>query len=111
MSLQQCIADFLNKWGPGGLGYHLNERHGAQQHFVELCDVLDVPAPVGGEDLQALERQVQEVAASVICRLVVARLKVSGAVKQRRSNSRLAWSPMSSSLTTCRRLGVPLKWV
>ena len=50
MSLQQRIADFLNKWGPGGLGYHLNERQGAQQHFVELCDVLDVPAPVGGED-------------------------------------------------------------
>ena len=50
MSLQQRIADFLNKWGSGGLGYHLNERQGAQQHFVELCAVLDVPAPVGGED-------------------------------------------------------------
>ena len=50
MSLQQRIADFPSKWGPGGLGYHLNERQGAQQHFVELCDVLDVPAPVGGED-------------------------------------------------------------
>lgn len=48
MSLQQRILDFLNKWGAFGLGYHLNERRGAQQHFVELCAVLEVPAPEGG---------------------------------------------------------------
>ena len=47
---QQRLADFLAKWGVGGLGFGLNERQGAQQHFVELCAVLDVPAPVGGED-------------------------------------------------------------
>ena len=50
MTEQQRISEFLFKWGPGGLGYNLNERQGAQQHFVELCAVLDVPAPVGGED-------------------------------------------------------------
>ena len=50
MTSQQLISEFLSKWGPGGLGHHLNERQGAQQHFVELCAVLDVPAPVGGED-------------------------------------------------------------
>ena len=47
---QQRLADFLDKWGPGGPGYGLNERQGAQQHFVELCAVLGVPAPTGGED-------------------------------------------------------------
>ncbi len=47
---QQRLAEFLSKWGAGGLGYGLNERQGAQQHFVELCAVLGVPAPVGGED-------------------------------------------------------------
>ncbi len=47
---QQRLDDFLRKWGVGGLGYGLNERQGAQQHFVELCAVLGVPAPVGGED-------------------------------------------------------------
>lgn len=50
MSNQQRLSEFLTKWGLGGLGYSLNERQGAQQHFVELCGVLDVPAPVGGED-------------------------------------------------------------
>jgi methylase of polypeptide subunit release factors len=49
-SEQQRLTDFISKWGPGGLGYTLNERQGAQQHFVELCAVLEVPAPVGGED-------------------------------------------------------------
>lgn len=50
MSTQQRIADFLAKWGPGGPGYGLNERQGAQQHFGELCAVLDVPGPTGGDD-------------------------------------------------------------
>jgi hypothetical protein len=42
--------DFIAKWGPGGLGHTLNERQGAQQHFIELCALLDVPAPTGGDD-------------------------------------------------------------
>ena len=50
MTDQQRIADFLAKWGPGGPGYGLNERQGAQQHFGELCAVLDVPGPTGGND-------------------------------------------------------------
>ena len=50
MTTQQRIADFLAKWGPGGPGYGLNERQGAQQHFGELCAVLDVPGPTGGDD-------------------------------------------------------------
>ena len=50
MTDQQRVSEFLSKWGSGGLGYNLNERQGAQQHFVELCAVLGVPAPVGGED-------------------------------------------------------------
>ncbi|OYU00592.1 MAG: SAM-dependent methyltransferase [Burkholderiales bacterium PBB1] len=44
------MAEFLAKWGPGGLGFTLNERQGAQQHFIELCAVLEVASPAGGED-------------------------------------------------------------
>ncbi|MDP2164421.1 MAG: hypothetical protein Q8K21_09425 [Hydrogenophaga sp.] len=36
---------FIEKWGPGGPAYSLNEEQGAQSHFMELCDVLDVPRP------------------------------------------------------------------
>ncbi len=50
MSSQQQIAGFIAKWGAGGLGHGLNERQGAQQHFIELCAVLGVPAPTGGDD-------------------------------------------------------------
>ena len=42
--------DFIAKWGPGGAGFGLNEEQGAQQHFIELCEVLGVPAPAGGDD-------------------------------------------------------------
>ena len=41
MTPQQFIA----KWGPGGPSYDLNERQGAQPHFVELCQMLGVPTP------------------------------------------------------------------
>jgi len=41
---------FIAKWGPGGPGYELNERQGAQQHFIELCALLGVPAPTGVND-------------------------------------------------------------
>ena len=47
---QQPIADFIAKWGPGGAAFGLNEEQGAQQHFIELCAVLGVPAPAGGDD-------------------------------------------------------------
>jgi hypothetical protein len=39
--------DFIAKWGaPGGHpgpAYHLNEEQGAQSHFLDLCELLDVP--------------------------------------------------------------------
>ena len=50
MILAQGIADFIAKWGPGGPAYSLNEEQGAQQHFIELCAVLGVDAPHGGDD-------------------------------------------------------------
>ena len=50
MSAQQLIADFTAKWGPGGAAHGLNEEQGAQQHFIELCAVLGVPTPAGGDD-------------------------------------------------------------
>jgi len=41
MTPQQFIA----KWGPGGPAYDLNERQGAQPHFMDLCQLLGVPTP------------------------------------------------------------------
>ena len=41
MTPQQFIA----QWGPGGPGYELNERQGAQAHFMDLCALLGVPTP------------------------------------------------------------------
>ncbi|MFZ4625881.1 MAG: DNA methyltransferase [Rhodoferax sp.] len=45
MTPQQFIA----KWGaPGGIvgpAYALNEEQGAQSHFLDLCELLDVPKP------------------------------------------------------------------
>ena len=37
--------DFITKWGPGGPAFHLNEEQGAQSHFLDLCELLDVPKP------------------------------------------------------------------
>ena len=36
---------FVRKWGPGGSAHALNERAGAQTHFIDLCRVLGVPEP------------------------------------------------------------------
>ena len=36
---------FIAKWGPGGPAFELNEEQGAQSHFLDLCDLLDVPKP------------------------------------------------------------------
>ena len=33
--------DFITKWGPGGPAFDLNERHGAQPHFIDLCQFTD----------------------------------------------------------------------
>ncbi len=35
----------IRKWGPGGPAFELNERAGAQAHFIDLCRVLGVPEP------------------------------------------------------------------
>jgi len=37
--------DFITKWGPGGPAFELNERQGAQPHFIDLCQLLGVPLP------------------------------------------------------------------
>ena len=36
---------FVRKWGPDGPAFDLNERAGAQSHFIDLCRVLGVPEP------------------------------------------------------------------
>ena len=42
--------DFIAKWGPGGSGFDLNERQGAQAHFIDLCQLLGVPTPGSAGD-------------------------------------------------------------
>lgn len=37
--------DFIQKWGPGGPAFGLNEEQGAQSHFLDLCELLAVPKP------------------------------------------------------------------
>jgi hypothetical protein len=37
--------DFIAKWGIGGPATALNERQGAQAHFMDLCQLLGVPTP------------------------------------------------------------------
>ena len=39
---------FIAKWGPGGPAFELNERQGAQPHFMDLCELLGVPTPGSG---------------------------------------------------------------
>ena len=36
---------FIQKWGPGGPAFSLNEEQGAQSHFLDLCELLEVPKP------------------------------------------------------------------
>ncbi|AVO49646.1 class I SAM-dependent DNA methyltransferase [Melaminivora suipulveris] len=38
-------AQFIAKWGPAGTSAHLNEEQGAQSHFLDLCELLEVPKP------------------------------------------------------------------
>ena len=37
--------DFIRKWSVGAPAHGLNERAGAQAHFIDLCRVLSVPEP------------------------------------------------------------------
>jgi hypothetical protein len=42
--------EFIAKWGPGGPAFDLNERQGAQPHFIDLCQLLGVPTPSSAGD-------------------------------------------------------------
>lgn len=44
--------EFIAKWGPGGPACALNERAGAQPHFMDLCQLLGVPTPGDAENYQ-----------------------------------------------------------
>jgi len=79
------------------------------RHCVSRCEVTSAAMPASRSRSAVVAKALA--ASSVICRLVRAGRKLSGAVKQRRSSSRLAGSPSCSSVTTWRSLGVPLKWV
>lgn len=52
--------DFIAKWGsPKGVpgpAYHLNEEQGAQSHFLDLCELLDVPKPGSTEGYRFEEK-------------------------------------------------------
>ena len=37
--------EFISHWSPGGGGYGMSERAGAQPHFIGLCALLGVDAP------------------------------------------------------------------
>ncbi len=39
------FSDFYAKWGTGGTAAGLNERQGAQPHFMDLCALLGAPTP------------------------------------------------------------------
>ena len=41
---------FISHWSPGGGGYGMNERAGAQIHFMGLCALLGVEAPNDSDD-------------------------------------------------------------
>ncbi len=42
--------DFIAKWGANGPAAGLNERQGAQPHFMDLCALLGVPTPGSAGD-------------------------------------------------------------
>ena len=41
--------EFIKKWQAGAPADALNERAGAQSHFIDLCRLLDVPEPADPE--------------------------------------------------------------
>jgi hypothetical protein len=47
--------DFIRKWSVGAPAHGLNERAGAQAHFIDLCRVLGVPEP-GDPEAYCFER-------------------------------------------------------
>ena len=59
VNIPLCAAmtpqEFITKWGPGGSAFDLNERQGAQPHFIDLCQMLGVPLP--GSDVDYIFEQ------------------------------------------------------
>jgi hypothetical protein len=55
MALQ--AQEFIRKWRAGSPAHELNERAGAQAHFIDLCRVLGVPEP-GDPQAYCFERGV-----------------------------------------------------
>ena len=49
--------DFIAKWSPGAPAHDLNERAGAQPHFIDLCRLLGAPEP-GDPERYRFERGV-----------------------------------------------------
>ncbi len=49
-SQRMTPQEFIAKWGPGGPAFSLNERQGAQPHFIDLCQLLGVPTPGSSTD-------------------------------------------------------------
>ena len=43
-------VEFVRKWRSGTKADRLNERAGAQSHFIDLCAVLGVSSPASGDD-------------------------------------------------------------
>lgn len=37
--------EFIEKWRTGSAAHALNERAGAQPHFIDLCRLLGQPTP------------------------------------------------------------------
>ncbi len=42
--------EFVHKWGPQGTAFALNERAGAQAHFIDLCRLLGVATPANPDN-------------------------------------------------------------
>ncbi len=51
-----AASAFKAKWSAGGAAYDLNERQGAQTYFLDLCELLGVPAP-GSQEGYVFEKQ------------------------------------------------------
>ncbi len=49
MDRQDFIRAFISKWQTGAPAHGLNERAGAQAHFIDLCRALAVPEPADPE--------------------------------------------------------------
>ncbi|MDP1901539.1 MAG: hypothetical protein Q8K96_13955 [Rubrivivax sp.] len=57
--------DFVRKWQAGSPAHELNERAGAQAHFIDLCRVLGVPEP-GDPEAYCFERGVTKTGSTAV---------------------------------------------